>query len=101
MSKWNNLAAWWAEGVPIAVIAERVGVTCQAVWAAASYRGLHRPRVSVWRNEENRTKLRIWWSEGVRTREIAERIGTTRGAVIGKANRMGLPQHALISGGRR
>jgi hypothetical protein len=101
MSKWADLRAWWAEGIPIAVIAERVGVTHQAVWAAASYRGLSRPRAPVW-NEENSTKLRAWWSEGVRTREIAERLGTTRGAVIGKADRMGLPMHALYTGaGRR
>jgi hypothetical protein len=101
VSKWANLRAWWAEGIPIAVIAERVGVTYQAVWAAASYRGLRRPRVSIW-NKENSTKLRTWWGEGVRTREIAERLGTTRGAVIGKADRMGLPPHALNKpGGRR
>jgi hypothetical protein len=99
MSKWDNLAAWWAEGIPIAVIAERVGVTCQAVWAAASYRRLRRPR-AVW-NEENSAKLRTWWIEGVRTREIAERLGTTRGAVIGKADRMGLPPHALTTGSKR
>jgi hypothetical protein len=100
MSKWNNLAAWWAKGTPVAVIAQRVGVSRQAVWAAASYRGLHRPRVSVW-NEENSAKLQTWWSEGWPSREIAERLGTTRGAVIGKADRMGLPTHALAIGGRR
>jgi hypothetical protein len=100
MSKWANLRAWWAEGIPIAVIAERVGVTCQAVWVAASYRGLHRPRVSIW-NEENTAVLRTLWLGGARTRYIAERLGTTRGAVIGKADRMGLPMHALYRGGGR
>jgi hypothetical protein len=99
MSKWDNLAAWWAKGTPVAVIAQRVGVSRQAVWHAAHRRGLRRP-VKTW-DTVNTAILLLLWGDGVSTREIAERIGTTRGAVIGKADRMGLPTHPLISGGRR
>jgi hypothetical protein len=100
MSKWDNLAAWWADGVPIVVIAKRVGASHSAVWAAAARQGLRRPRKTMW-NEENITELRMLWLDGVRTQLIAERLSATRAAVIGKAARIGLPTHALAKAGGR
>jgi uncharacterized protein YjcR len=99
----ERLKAMWAEGLPPAVIADRLGVTPGALWNARRKLGLPpRPRVAWNAGQERKIDVpllfRLWHmgSRSMPVDEIANQLGVKKTTVYKAAQRHKLPLRERI-----